>query len=406
MITKRLKLAYLAHLPECEFETYGIAFDREAAAEKISIGAFSTIEGALLRGFLKHLDADIHVYSFSPFVTFRQEILCDAGLRVTIMPARPLTGMCVGWLPRARQIAAQLKNNPPDLVHGMRNIEGYGMMALLSGRPHVVTIQEILQGIPVPPRYKLSFAIARRAEKYVLRNALHLVVLSQHLAKHCRQCGAKGQISVIPNAASEHFFSGPEDAPDRFIFVGRLSPEKGLQDAVEAMLHLQQLGHSAKLTVVGGASGPDGNQHLRDCRNLASRLADPAGVEFTGPLQSLAVAPLMRKAYALLMPSLAKYEGMGLVIAEALAAGVPVITYDSGPMPEFVRHGESGIIVPRRNPEALADAMRQILTNPKLFQMMRANAKKSGQEFTIESICSRYQRLFSLITQTHGNKHA
>jgi len=404
MTTKRLKIAYLAHLPECEFDTYGIDFDRAAAAEKIAIGAFSTIEGALLRGFRKHLDADIHVYSFSPFITFRQEVPCDAGLRVTIMPARPLTGMCVGWIPRARQIAMLLKSNPPDVVHGMRNIEGYGLMAVQSGLPYVVTIQEMLEGIPVPPRLRFSFAIACRAEKYVLRKALYLVALSQHLAERCRQCGAHGKITVIPNAASEHFFVGPEDKPDRFLFIGRLSPEKGLLDAIQGMLHLQRLGHSAKLTVVGGASGPSGNEHLRACRKLADRLMDPASVEFTGPLQSPAVAPLMRKAYALLMPSSARYEGMGLVIAEALAAGVPVITYDSGPMPEFVRHGESGFVVPHNSPEALAQAMKQILIRPRLFESMRANAKKAGQQFTMDSICSRYARLFNHIVQSQSNE--
>jgi len=406
MITKRLKIAYLAHVPECEFDTYGIAFDREAAAEKIAIGAFSTIEGALLRGFLKHLDADIHVYSFSPFVSRLQDIPCDAGLRVTILPARPLTGMCAAWIPRARQIAMLLKSNPPDLVHGMRNIEGYGLMALRSGRPYVVTIQEMLEGIPVPPRLRFSFAIARSAENYVLRRAHHLTALSQHLAQRCRQCGAQGDISVIPNAASKHFFSGPEDTPDRFLFVGRLSPEKGLRDVIEGILHLQQLGQSAKLTVVGGASGPDGAQHLSECQSLASRIVDPAAVEFTGPLQSSAVAPLMRKAYALLMPSSAKYEGMGLVIAEALAAGVPVITYDSGPMPEFVCHGESGFVVPRNSPEALAEAMKQILINPRLFERMRANAKKAGEQFTMEAICYRYEKLFNRIVQSHSNEQS
>jgi glycosyltransferase involved in cell wall biosynthesis len=405
MITKRLKIAYLAHLPECEFDTHGISFDREAAAEKIAIGAFSTIEGALLRGFRKHLDADIHVYSFSPFVSRLQDIPCDAGLRVTILPARPLTGMCAAWIPRARQIAMMLKINPPDVVHGMRNIEGYGLMALRSGHPHVVTIQEMLEGIPFPPRLRFCFAVARKAEKHVLRRAHHLTALSQHLAARCRQSGARGEISVIPNAASEHFFSGPGETPDRFLFVGRLSPEKGLRDAIQGMLHLQQLGHSATLTVVGSASGPEGTQHLAECQSLASRLAEPAGVTFTGPLQSPAVAPLMRKAYALLMPSSARYEGMGLVIAEALATGVPVITYDSGPMPEFVRHGESGFVVPRNNSEALAEAMKQILINPRLFERMSVAAQNAGQQFKMESICSRYGKLFERIVKTSSNEH-
>jgi len=405
MITKRLKIAYLAHLPECEFDTYGINFDREAAAEKIAIGAFSTIEGALLRGFRKHLDADIHVYSFSPFVSRLQDIPCDAGLRVTIFPALPLTGMCVGWVPRARQIAMMLKINPPDVVHGMRNIEGYGLMAVLSGRPHAVTIQEVLKGIPVPLRLKLSFLIARRAERFVMRKSATLIAVSQHLKQYCQSVGARGNICVIPNAASDLFFHESEQSRDRFIFIGRLSPEKGLRDAIEAMLYLQKIGHPATLTVVGGASGPMGEQHVCQCRQLASQLKYPAAIEFTGPLQSPAVAPLLRKAHALLMPSVAKYEGMPLVIAEAFASGVPVIAYDTGPISALVRHGEAGFVAPPNDWRALADMMRRMLVDAQLVQMLKANAKKIGRQWTIETICCSYGKVFHEIANAHGTRH-
>jgi glycosyltransferase involved in cell wall biosynthesis len=400
---RRLRIGYLAHLPECDFEHYGIAFDKQAAAERIAIGAFSTIEGALLRGFRQVLDADMHVYSFSPFVRDLQEVGVDPSLRLTIIPARPFTGMSTGWIPRAKQLASLLHRNPADIVHGMRNIEGYGLMAVSSNIPHVVTIQEALQGIPVARGFRLPFAVARRVERYVLKRARHLVVLSHHLEKYCRKIGSTGTISVIPNPAAQHFFGSHPAEADRFMFIGRLSPEKGLYDAIEAMLHLQSSGRCAQLTVVGDASGPEGRRHLAACQKLASRLKKPACVEFMGPLQSPAVAPLLRKAYALLMPSSAKYEGMGLVIAEAFASAVPVITYDSGPMPEFVSHGHSGFVVSKGDSQALANAMRQLLTDPKLLMAMKSHAKDAGQRFTMESVCRRYGALFNQIVSSHHN---
>lgn len=401
---RRLRIGYLAHLPECDFERYGIAFDTQAAADRVAIGAFSTIEGALLKGFRQVLDAEMHVYSFSPFVRDLQEVGVDPSLRLTIIPSRPFTGMSTGWIPRAKQLASLLQRNPPDIVHGMRNIEGYGLMAVSSNIPHVVTIQEALQGIPVPWGLRLSFAVARAVERYVLKRARHLVVLSHHLEKYCTKMGSTGTISIIPNPAAQHFFGSHLAEADRFIFIGRLSPEKGLYDAIQAMLHLQSVGSHAKLTVVGGASGPEGQRHLEACRKLASRLKWPACVEFTGPLQSLAVAPLLKKAYALLMPSTAKYEGMGLVIAEAFASGVPVVTYDSGPMTEFVSHGHSGFVVPKGNSKALANAMRQLSTDPELLMAMKSHARDAGQKFTMESVCYRYGALFNQIVSSrhHG----
>jgi glycosyltransferase involved in cell wall biosynthesis len=135
------------------------------------------------------------------------------------------------------------------------------------------------------------------------------------------------------------------DGPgDYFLFVGRLSPEKGVRTLVEAWKET-----TAKLLVVG--SGPE-----------AARLRASAtrNVEFAGPVPQSQVADILRGARAVLSPSL-WYEAQPRVILEAYAAGVPVIASRIGGLTELISEGESGLLVPPRDPAAWAEAVERLL---------------------------------------------
>jgi glycosyltransferase involved in cell wall biosynthesis len=135
-----------------------------------------------------------------------------------------------------------------------------------------------------------------------------------------------------------------EGPGDHFLFLGRLSPEKGLQTLVSAWRNTP-----AKLLVVG-----DGSE--------ASRLRDAAGpnVEFAGPVPRTQVAEILRGARALLLPSL-WYEAQPRVILEAYAAGVPVVASRIGGLPDLVVEGGSGLLVPPNDPDAWARAAGRLL---------------------------------------------
>jgi glycosyltransferase involved in cell wall biosynthesis len=115
---------------------------------------------------------------------------------------------------------------------------------------------------------------------------------------------------------------------DYFLFLGRLSPEKGID-----MLVTMWDRSWGKLLVVG--DGP-----------LASSLKDsaPEGVEFSGSVQPGDVDEILRGARALVAPSTC-YEGAGKVVLEAYSAGVPVIVSNMGALPEVVQTGRTGLIV-------------------------------------------------------------
>jgi glycosyltransferase involved in cell wall biosynthesis len=139
------------------------------------------------------------------------------------------------------------------------------------------------------------------------------------------------------------------ETPGRgFLYSGRLSREKGLATLIEAIGRREDL----RLTVVG--SGPEEERS----RRLAEERA-PGRVSFAGRIDREDLLSRVRGARALLMPS-EWYENAPMSALEALASGVPVIATATGGLPELVRDGETGLLVPPGDPEALAQAMGRL----------------------------------------------
>jgi glycosyltransferase involved in cell wall biosynthesis len=128
-----------------------------------------------------------------------------------------------------------------------------------------------------------------------------------------------------------------------FVYVGRISPEKGLRTLIEAWKNM-----TAKLLIVG--DGPD-TQRLK---NLARN------IEFTGMLPRANVVDIVREARALLLPS-RSYEAQPRVVLEAYAAGVPVVASRIGGLPDLIREGESGFLVSPTQPAAWTKAASRLL---------------------------------------------
>jgi glycosyltransferase involved in cell wall biosynthesis len=135
------------------------------------------------------------------------------------------------------------------------------------------------------------------------------------------------------------------DSPgDYFLYLGRLSPEKGVATLIDAARRIP-----TRLLVVG--AGPEASK----LRSIA-----PPTVEFVPTVLPSKAQQLIRSARAMIVPSLS-YEGAGRVVLEAYAAGVPVIATRLGGLPEVVNDGVTGVLVPPGNGEALASAIEMLL---------------------------------------------
>ncbi len=161
----------------------------------------------------------------------------------------------------------------------------------------------------------------------------------------------------------------PEEVPGRveLLLVGRLSPVKGTDVALEALRLLVARGTDARLTLVGDVF--PGYEWFREQLEQTSARADLAGrVTFAGFQAD--VGPFLARAHLVLMPS--RRESFGNVAVEAALSGRPVVAAQVQGLAEVVVHGTTGLLVPVERPEALAAAVEGLLSD-------WATARRYGQ---------------------------
>ena len=185
----------------------------------------------------------------------------------------------------------------------------------------------------------------------------------------------EGKIDVIYNAIDERFGEAPDEEEvarvreryqlnDPFIlYAGNIKPHKNLERLIEAfhMLRRGDLGH-VKLLIIG-----DEISKYATLRRAVHKYKLHKHVRFFGFVPDKTLAILYRLAGVFVFPSL--YEGFGLPPLEAMASGTPVITSNVSSLPEVV--GDAAVLIDPYRPDAIADAMRRVLTEPALHEDLR-----------------------------------
>lgn len=187
------------------------------------------------------------------------------------------------------------------------------------------------------------------------------------------------KIAVKPNFVERTTLPAPT-ARSGGLFVGRLSPEKGIGVLGEAARQLPDV----RFVVVG--SGVE-SRVLNGLQN----------VHLPGFLEPAGVRAAMCEAAYLVMPSI-WYETFGLVALEAFACGLPVIASRLGAMAELVEHQRTGLLIEPGNPAALAEAIRWAEANPEAMRRMGENARAEYEAKYTPEI--NLQQLFSIYAET------
>ena len=176
------------------------------------------------------------------------------------------------------------------------------------------------------------------------------------------------------------------------LYVGTLIPCKGVHFLVEAFARIAPTFPKARLVIIGKAENVEYAALLkRQVRNLGL----DRQVEFLSPMSQTDLAWRMAKACVLVLPSLS--EGLGRVVFEAMACGTPVIGSQVGGIPEMIKDGVNGFLVPPGNIDALADRLRWFLEHPVEARQMGQRAREFARKFfSSEAYIQNYARLFVL----------
>jgi glycosyltransferase involved in cell wall biosynthesis len=234
-------------------------------------------------------------------------------------------------------------------------------------------------------RLARTVSMAKPMFRHVLRHSAAVTTVSRWLKEETESMAPGVHPTVAPMPVATDLF-GPGTSRDGqgFLFVGRLTPQKG----VEHLLHALALMKSrASLDIVG--DGPS----RTSLEQLAQQLGVAPRIRWHGQLSHTDLPPLYQRAAAVVVPSID--EGLGLVAVEALLCETPVVAFDSGGLRDVIQHNKTGLLVKPGDRAALAGALDDLLARDgRGSDLGRAGRLYALSAFAPESAARRYAGIY------------
>ena len=241
---------------------------------------------------------------------------------------------------------------------------------------------------------------------YLMKRVRKVVVLNENLKK--RLVEEKGieeeRITVIPNGIDVRKFdeiSVNDDFREKYgikeptvLFVGTITPRKGVEYLVKAAKILKEEGCKANFILTGSISvDPEYARKIKEYVKLHK-----LNVNITGFVPYEDLKTLYAVCDIFVLPSLE--EGFGMVLTEAMASGKPLIGSNVGGIPMQIRDGWNGFLVEPGNEKQLAEKIRYLIDNPEERERMGGNSRKlAREEFDWKKIAERYLKVYEEVAK-------
>ena len=371
--SKKIRVAWLAPYPPCLLEPE-LRLARSSRAHPA--GWIVNLAAALAR----REDIDLHVITASAGILENQTVAKDGMTSHVIRHTFPFTVR--GFPPymrfdvmtrythfrkQVRQIILKLQ---PDLIHVHGTENGYGLAALDTNVPTIVSIQGIVNVLArVSPStfYRLQAPL----ELIVLRTAKYFGSRTAWANSFIRNLNNTATIYDLPEAVNHVFFKrAAEPSNSNILMVGSVEQRKGIEEALSAMSIVVAACPSAKLLVVGGGE-PD---YLEELKQRTKSAGIESNVEWLGFKPAKEVAALHAVSAILIHPTY--LDNSPNSVAEAMASGLAVIASNVGGIPSMIENGATGLLVDPRNPTQLAEAAITLLHDDAKRKRLASQARQ------------------------------
>jgi len=275
------------------------------------------------------------------------------------------------------KIHRELAKIRPDIVHAHGTEHEYPYIAVTTEFPCVITIHCVLSdimgqtGLGLFNRMRVFYLL----EKYVLSKAKFIIGTTEYMKSSLKNY--KANFYAIENSVNHLFFNDSNRPKNEkaFLFVGRISPEKGIETLLDATDRLKTKGMRPSINILGVPSDKKYSRLIeRKIRSAKLELE----IMFRGIVSQDKVASYMAGSVALILPS--RYDAFGLVLAEAMATGTPVIASRVGGIPYVVDDGKTGLLFEPGDVVALAEKMMLLMKDKDLRRLMGQHGKQEAMK--------------------------
>jgi glycosyltransferase involved in cell wall biosynthesis len=331
-----------------------------------------------------------------PFYPFPEKVrMTDLGINYSEDNEKGAWKKITGYLRKRkehkRKLTALLLKEKPDIVVSLYPSESSFIPDIKDGSKKVLELHYC-------KFFRLQYGrkgllgwidkLRTRQDEQIVRRFDKFVVLTNEDRGYW---GNLPNIEVIPNAAMHVSDTYSDVMNKRVIAVGRLDYQKGFDRLIQAWQLVQHTGKFTdwKLDIFGQG----------EWREMLQQMIDKAELQNTVCLNrpTKQIGEEYVKSDMLVMSS--NYEGFPMVMIEAMACGLPVVSFDykCGPK-DIIQTGINGLLVPNGDIQALADAMMKVMEDEAYRKMLSLNARKVVDTYSEQAVMSQWIRLFTSIT--------
>jgi len=350
-------------------------FSRYPSNSQHPIGGVESVTVVLVKALAQLDDLDVHVVTLE---YNRKEIAVEKDGAITVhrLPRSHWPEMLDIFIgPGRRRLVHYVMDLKPDILH---THETFGLGLGTLSIPHVFTVHGFDHANLMANSAKhawLRSQLWKQAERRGLSTQKHIISITPYVRNMIKP-QTRAHIYEIDNPVDERYFKITQyPEPGRVLCVGWINERKNTLGSVEAFASIAAYHPEAKLIIAGEAQE---SQYFNQIKQSIQQHGIDDRVEILGHINHVQLEEELARASVFLLPS--RQENAPMAIAEAMAAGIPVIASNRCGMPYIVEEGQTGFLIDPESTEQIADRLVKLLGSGQLRQQMGLAGHQSAME--------------------------